>query len=534
VTAGPLAPGTADGALRADKSPRARRTEAAGAGGHEAARAASGSWHSRHPVAVWIGVGVVLTLLLRAPWLDAALGRDEGGVAMIARAFHGSGEFAYGSYFLDRPPLLIALYALAATHGAIGVRLLGAVAAAALVATATLLAVRLAGRQAAPWAALIAAVLASTVSLDAVYTPAELLAVVPSCASLLLLVTALERPSRRLWLFAGAGALGSTAFLVKQSFGDAVAAGVLAIVAGKALGVPWRETFRRATAYGAGAGSLFVALAVWERAAGTHDGAVYYAILGFRFDSVHALATDHPGAKLLGLVTPAVVSGLALALLLAVVGIVLLRGRPLVQVALGGSLVTAAVGVVLGGSYWTHYLIALVPGATALAAVALVRWRRVALVAIALTVVPAAAVSGVAAVNDSPDSIQHGAVAIGRYLRARAEPGQTAYVLYAKVNALYYSGMRSPFPYHWSLMMRGVPGAEARLRQLLASPERPTWVVQAQGTRTFGLDRSGATKRLLALHYRRVGALCGSHMLLERGAHARPAPRLAHRCAQTL
>jgi hypothetical protein len=29
----------------------------------------------------------------------------------------------------------------------------------------------------------------------------------------------------------------------------------------------------------------------------------------------------------------------------------------------------------------------------------------------------------------------------------RALPSDTAYVLYAKVNALFYSGLRSPFPY---------------------------------------------------------------------------------------
>src|SRR3954466_5049906 len=115
-------------------------------------------------IAIWIGLGIVLTLLLRAPWFDAALGRDEGGVALIARAWHGSGPFAYGSYFLDRPPLLPALYKLAG-HDQSGIRVLGAVAAALLVITSTLLAVRIAGRAAAPWAAGIAAVLASSYAL---------------------------------------------------------------------------------------------------------------------------------------------------------------------------------------------------------------------------------------------------------------------------------------------------------------------------------------------------------------------------------
>src|SRR5689334_7654501 len=93
-----------------------------------------------HLLAISIAAGLVLTLLLRAPWHDAALGRDEGGVAMIAGAWHSGGPFPYGSFFLDRPPLLVALYRLVGA-GHDGVRVLGAVAAALLVVTSTLLAV---------------------------------------------------------------------------------------------------------------------------------------------------------------------------------------------------------------------------------------------------------------------------------------------------------------------------------------------------------------------------------------------------------
>ena len=79
--------------------------------------------------AAWIAIGVAVTLALRAPWLHSALGRDEGGDALVALSFHHPGQFAYGSYFLDRPPLLIGLYRLAAHSGATGIRALGAVAA---------------------------------------------------------------------------------------------------------------------------------------------------------------------------------------------------------------------------------------------------------------------------------------------------------------------------------------------------------------------------------------------------------------------
>src|SRR3954447_7885864 len=76
--------------------------------------------------AVWIALGVGLTLLLRAPWFDAPLGRDGGGVALVARNWHGGAPFAYGNWFLDRPPLLLALDRLVG-ESMIGIRVLGAV-----------------------------------------------------------------------------------------------------------------------------------------------------------------------------------------------------------------------------------------------------------------------------------------------------------------------------------------------------------------------------------------------------------------------
>src|SRR3954464_7201647 len=127
------------------------------------------------------GAGVVLAVLLRLPWLDAALGRDEAGVSLVARAWHQSHPFPYGPYFLDRPPLLVLAYRLANdAAGATGVRLLGMIAASLAVIMCTLLVTRVAGRRAALPAALLAAALASSVVLDSVFTPAELLAAVPS------------------------------------------------------------------------------------------------------------------------------------------------------------------------------------------------------------------------------------------------------------------------------------------------------------------------------------------------------------------
>ncbi|MEA2413141.1 MAG: hypothetical protein QOC77_3702 [Thermoleophilaceae bacterium] len=463
-----------------------------------------------------------MTLILRAPWFDAPLGRDEGGVALVARNWHGSGPFAYGSWFLDRPPLLPALYKLVG-DGMVGIRVLGALAAASLVVLSTLLAVRVGGRRAAPWAALISGGIASSYAIRAVFTPAELLAAVPSCASVLMLVIGLEK--RRLWWFAGAGALAASALLVKQSFGDALVAGIAVLVASKLLGLAWRDSLRRAGAYGGGVAAVAAALFVWAWLTHVSAHAVWYALFGFRLDAVAALAGAGAEGRLSKLGSPFLDSGLALAMVFAVIGIARLRGRPLVRIALASWILAAIVGIVLGGSYWPHYLIALAPGAAAGAAFVFSRYRWLGALAVCAMVLPGTRDVARVTRTDSADALQTSAVTVGHYLRARALPDQTAYVLYAKVNVLYYAGLRAPFPYNWSLMMRAVPGAQDRLRSLLASSARPTWVVQADRPRAFGLDKSGVTKRLLHAHYRRVATVCGFPVLLERGAATAPAPQ---------
>jgi hypothetical protein len=470
-----------------------------------------------------IAAGVALSTLIRAPWFDAALGRDEGGVAMVAHAWRHGGPFLYGHVFLDRPPLLVALYKLAGDPA--GIRLLGAVAAALLVTTSTLLAVRLAGRAAAPYAAIIAALLASSPALKAVLTPAELLAAVPSSASVLLLVTAIERQRRSLRLYAAAGALGASALLIKQSFGDAMAAGAVALMAGKLSGTPWRETARRAAAYAAGIAAVAATLAAWAIATHTSAASILYALFGFRLDAVHALAGGGTAARIHRLAGPFLESGLVLAFPVALVGIARLRARRAIRAALAAWLAAACAGVLLGGSYWPHYLIALVSVTAAGAAAALAR-QRWGIAVVAVTAMAAAAVLTAAptVLHDGADGFDQGTRAVGDYLSRQARPGDTAYVLYTDANLIYYSGLRPAFPYNWSLMMRAVPGAQDQLRAALGSPsKRPTWIVVWQPAGAWGLDRSGATRRLLARDYVRVATVCGHPVLRARAGSPRPA-----------
>jgi hypothetical protein len=245
---------------------------------------------------------------------------------------------------------------------------------------------------------------------------------------------------------------------------------------------------------------------------------------GFRLDALRALTHDHPGHRLLGLARAAVFAGIALGLPAAIAGIARLRAAPGIRVALAAWLAAGVAGVVLSGSAYPEYLIELVP--VSALGLALLGAQRPAIGAAVATVAVAAALVPTlrAGVHDSADTYEARSRVIGHYVRARAEPGQTAYALYARANALYYSGLPSPFPYHWALMMRAIPSARRQLRALLASDRRPTWIIRENGPGDYGLDPAGRTAALLRRDYRRVARVCGTPILLARGSRARAAP----------
>src|SRR6476620_7187525 len=108
---------------------------------------------------------VLLALALRAPYAGTGLGSDEGGIAFIARQWPGGHGSLYGAYWLDRPPLLVALFKVAALGGDLGVRALGAAAAVALVLAVWRLGVAVAGEEVGRTAALLAAMLTGSVAI---------------------------------------------------------------------------------------------------------------------------------------------------------------------------------------------------------------------------------------------------------------------------------------------------------------------------------------------------------------------------------
>ncbi len=463
--------------------------------------------------AVALGACLLLGLVLRLPYGHVALGVDEGGVAWVARQWTSGHGSLYGGQWLDRPPLLVALYRLADAGGPLGVRALGAVAALSVVATCFALGRRLGGFRAAWIAGLLAALLTGSVAIAAVFTPAELLAAVPSGLSVLALLRAWA--TGRSWPVALAGLLALSALAIKQSSLDAGLAGVAFLVATTAT--RGRRPGARATlAYLAGVGLALLAVAGWLVAAHVRPGALFDALIGFRITSLHALqGSNLPLAtRLTNLGGPALGSGLGVLVPLAAWGIRGLRTRPVAAWTLAAWLAGGVVGVLGGGSYWPHYLIELVPVAAVGSALVLTRLpRRVlrtGLLAATGLAVLAAAAGDVYVAAHPPHAVD---ARIARYVQRRARAGDTFYALYAHAELNAAVGLPTPFRYSWSLMMRARPDARPRLVALLRSSRRPTWIMRWQPPAHWQLDRDGELRRLLATRYRRVATFEGRPLL---------------------
>jgi hypothetical protein len=431
------------------------------------------------------------------PFLWRPLSPDEGGLLVVASQW-GPGSSLYGDYWVDRPPVLIGLFALADGFGdPWSLRLLGCLAV-----VLTVLLAGLVGRLATP-ARRIGVVLAAGTAAIFTATPlfggsvvnSELLALPFILAGLAAAIAAATATSavRVLALATTAGVAGALAALTKQRQLDVlVAILVLAVV-----------TRRPRLLLGALAGAaltVLVALLVSHRL-GTPATDLWEALVVFRGDAAQVIAassteaTPHRFARVLGALAGSAAPFVAAGLLVrlrgpAPYGVLDLR-LPAIAV-LGWELVV----VLLGGSFWLHYLMGLVPGLVLLAAAA--AQRRVAAGPTVVLPYAAAVVSTLAViVYVVAVPIERDETPVIDYLRAVAAPGDTAVVAFGAANILRETGMSSPYEELWSLPVRVRDPELTDFTAVLLGDEAPTWVV-TQGLRvdTWGVDGAAADRAL--------------------------------------
>jgi 4-amino-4-deoxy-L-arabinose transferase-like glycosyltransferase len=456
---------------------------------------------------------LAVMIVVRLLFLGEAAGRDEAGFLLVGAGWdHGTS--LYGSYWVDRPPLLIWIMQLAGSLT--GLRLIGLGASVLMVLGVGRTAQLAAGDRAARWAVGAAALFSTAHWFGVPRTNGEMLAGAFVAWGFALAAEALLRPSRRsIWFAAAAGALGAAAMLVKQTIVDGlVFAVVLAVLVG------W-DTRRRSNAVRvlvAGAAGFAVAVGIGLAAAqarGTSPSELFDALVTFRADAGEVIRTSASAAttdRLLVLLATWAVSGLAIVAVLTT-GHALRRRDPVLR-ATWAVIVVVSAAAMLGGSYWSHYLLQLVP-ATALAVGLLAERVRPRLLR-ALTVFVVAVTAGNlvwSLATPTRDGVE--AQEMGRWLKASGIAGDTAVIAYGQPNVLAAAHMSSPYPYLWSLPVRTLDPDLAELSTVMAGPSRPVWFVDWSGIDSWGIDPT-TMRAVLAKRYRVVAEVCGRTVWLDR------------------
>lgn len=456
---------------------------------------------------------------------------DEGGYAQVARLWE-RGVSLYGEAWVDRPQGLLLVYRglLEAGGGSTeSMRILAAVVAMLVVVATMVVAARTCGRLEAIAAGLLLATFGASPFIESFTLSGELLASLPAVLSLLAFTGYLRSrrylvprsgPKGRVWVWKSAwlvlaGLLTGCAVLIKQSAFDGGLAAVLFLL------VVERRAGLRKAALIVGAALVPVALAAWS-APSFHDW--WDAVVAYRGEG-DSLVTDTPQhrLRLLAESLPEAAKGLGLLALLAAVG---WRESPLLARLWLGA---AAVGVLGGGNFHSHYYIQLAAPLCVLAAVGVARLlaeRRplaraacgaAAAATIALTVPLwfAGEATKVREIMPNDRHLVH-SDALVSYVRAHTRPSQRIYVLWGGADLYYLADRRSILRYMWYRNVKTIGGALASARRSL-SAQRPALVVLVGEPRSA--DPSGETARILRERYRVAARVEGVSVLAPASRH---------------
>ncbi len=444
---------------------------------------------------------------------------DEGGFLALGGQWHAGGHELYGHYWVDRPPLLITIFAIAAhTGGFVSLEVIGAVAAALGVAFLASAGGRAFGQRGRIGSAVVAGALLASPLYGALDVNGELLSV-PFLALGIRLAIVVIQPvtQRRQWACAaGAGAAAVAALLVKQNMADVVVFAAACWGMGWRTGTLTRQTFVRVVGFAAaGAVGCYVVVMAWAMLHGTSPGGVYEATYPFRLKAAHAIAAagaDATGIQFGLMATAFLRTGVPLVLAAFVFVGFRKVSSPAVALGVAVTLVYSAASILAGGSYWLHYLVETVPalalGAGAVIAAAPRLYTVVTTVLIASTLV--------AVVTSIRHPLPISGTTIGHALAASAQPGDTVVTAFGGGDVVFTSGLSSPYPYLWSLPAAILDHQMTRMRSVLAGPSAPTWIVVRGRAAVNRMAASGAMG-LIRDQYTQVATVCGRAIYLHVG-----------------
>lgn len=489
---------------------------------------------------------MIAVLVGRVPSLQWPLRPDEAGFLLVARAWHPQPDSMFGTYWVDRPPPIIALFGLSDwIGGAYFIRVFAALGAVLLVlasaGTARRLGEYVGARDAdriGAWVAVATAALTSHAAIDSVAAKGEILGLPLVMSSCWFAINALMRHSRV--HAAAAGALAVLAVGLKQNlFGGLVFGGVLLVGALATSRLERRDFLRLAGAAIGGALLPVVATIGWCLVAGVRLSTLAFVTLGFRVEASEVLSSQPSAtidARIQTLLLIALVSGLAPLAVWFVLRLPrLLRRATVPAAAVTTMLLVDTAGVILSGSYWRTYL--LVPIAPVVLCVGLLiadeqlmtrHWRHgVALATralVAFTVL--SSVLGLVEWERTIDDYLPTEYATGRAIGSAAEPGDTLVVYGGRADVQWASGLPSPYEHLWSLPMRTLDPHLDDLKAVLDGPAAPTWFVQSKRLDEWSEAGTDTIREELLEGYQLVAIACGAYRIYHQRGLERPEVRV--------
>jgi 4-amino-4-deoxy-L-arabinose transferase-like glycosyltransferase len=470
----------------------------------------------------------LVVVAARVTYVPQPLRNDEGGYLLVARQWRTGGEFLYGDYFVDRPPLLMLLFEAASlTEWDHAIRVLAIPFVLVFVLAGWRAGTVLGGPVGGRWAAVVAAGLMCSPGLGAEQADGELFGATLVMAAIALALSAWTAgtPARRLLWAGAAGAVAALAPLVKQNLLEGLLFLAVLVVHGlRDRDGPARQRARHIALAALPGALLPCALAgVWLWAADVGPAGAWHELAGFRstaFDTIWSGSTEASLRRAAQLLLLGVVTGL-----LPLVSTWLLasgrgtgRRRPYRR-TITPLVAFGTVAIAAGGSFWPSYLLQLAPvavlvaGALAPSATRSGGWAR----GLARTVATVAVVGTVAsgAFHATVPSAGY-SERIGEWLVGSKEPGDTGFVAYGLPSVLETADMPSPYPYLWSVPMRTLDPDQTRLRATLAGPRAPEWIVSVTGFNAWDIDDDRRLRDLVDQHYRVVAEICGHPVRLRR------------------
>ena len=451
-------------------------------------------------------LAALVAIAVRLPFFAWPLTVDEAGYAYGAHWWSQGLTLYSDDLWFDRPQGIFVAYRIGMFlfgDSTEAMRLHGALWSAATTVFVVLLAYRILNLRAAAVAGTLVAVLSVAPVIDGFASNAEVFMLAPATGAAYLIW-------RGRWTTAGL--LVGISILMKPSGGAILLLGLAWLFSERAPRRAW-IAFVSASAL-----PLAIALIHGIATVGLHD--YLYATVFFR------LSTGGEGDPLLQLITgwDKVTPVILPLLLLAAFGSRALQSRPSSRKFMSIWLAMSMLGVAMGGNWFEHYFLQIVPPLAVFAAAALTvpswipsvgRWWSThlparlrattlaivpALVALVVLIVPWAVLppaEGATRLYDMNGYQQNEEIAA--YLAAQTEPTDEIFIAFSHASLLYLSGRRSSTPYLYKQQTTEIPGAlEGQAADVSAGRPALVFLIPLQLER---YDPEGLIRAALPAHY---------------------------------